>query len=233
MKKKRIQQRRRDRLFGDKRAVIRGYQAEDVRWLWVAARRAREDISQEEFHAAVSSILNQSNKLWIIEDVHSEFKEGHGPVGLIMATFDDWALSPHVEWFPWATIRNKLKGTVGFIQIMRYRKDVGIIKIFAAGEVNKKWFKWLRRYLPIAYAGAIPNGRAGEDEHIFYIRGRKHYDQSGPKPVRRQHSRKQVSATAAKQRKADIISDGNTEVPAGHTDPIHGSLNDISDTHVH
>ncbi len=41
------------------------------------------------------------------------------PVGIVAAAYRDYWLSPHVEWFPWASARNKLESIVYYLHEMR------------------------------------------------------------------------------------------------------------------
>jgi len=174
-----IQQKRRERLFAKGRPKIRDYEPEDIKWLWAVARWSGGDVDPSVFSEAVEQTLNGADRHYILEDNNSEFESGHGPVGLVLATFDTWSLAPHVEWFPWASTRNKLRCTVGFFQKERYSRGTGCIKVYTIGDVQKEWFKGLRRYVPIYYVGKIPNGRSNGDEHTFYLRGREYGTSSG------------------------------------------------------
>lgn len=168
----RISKTRRDRLFRHGKPTIRPAVYEDLRWFWAAARRDGFTGTQDEFTAQAESLLAEADKIWLVEDKNAQFKEGAGPVGVFLANFDGWSLIPHVEWFPWATPRNKLRCTVGFLQSMRYSNEIGSIKIFAHAEFAP-WFKHLKRYLPIIWVGKITGGRPRADEHVFYVRGRR------------------------------------------------------------
>ena len=168
-------QARRERLFRKGKPSIRPAVYEDIRWLWVAARRGGYKGSPEEFTAKAEPFLAAADKIFFLEDTNKEFESGKGPVGVVLCNYDEWSLFPHVEWFPWTTPQNKLRCTVGFLQAMRYTRDVGIIKI-QANAANDKWFKWLKRYVAINLAGRIPHGRADGMESIFYIRGRKQHE---------------------------------------------------------
>lgn len=175
---------RRERLFKEGKPDIRPCVYDDIKWLWVAAKRAGFAGTAEEFTRTVEPELAAADRLFILEDRNREFAKGRGPVGLVQANYDGWTLCPHVDWFLWATPRNKLRCTVGFLQAMRYTHDVGCIKIFAEGQ-HVEWFKWLKRYVAISLAGRIPAGRATGEECIFYLRGRKHHGRNIGHRVRR------------------------------------------------
>ena len=168
-------QQRRERLFKEGKPLIRPCIYSDIRWMWVAAKRAGNDMTPEEFSNKAEPILAQADKIFILEDRNSEFQSGQGPVGVVLANYDGWSLCPHVEWFPWAATRNKLRCTVGFLQAMRYSNDIGSLKVYSTAEYHQ-WFKKLKRYVAISYAGKVPHGRFDGDEHIFYLRGRKQHE---------------------------------------------------------
>lgn len=181
---------RRERLFRTGKPVVRPAIYSDIRWLWAAAKRNGFDGTAEEFTAQTEPLLAQADRLFMLEDLNREYSKGSGPVGLVLANYDGWALVPHVEWFPWATPRNILRCSVGFLQAMRYTQDVGVIKIFAEGR-TAKWFKRLKRYVAISVGGRIPYGRDTGEECIFYLRGRKQNVRINQNAVRRIRSNEQ------------------------------------------
>ena len=190
---------RRKALFKHGKPNIRPARYDDIKWLWFAAKRGSYSGSPEEFTAAAEPFLAKADKIFMIEDRNKEFQSGIGPIGIVLCNYDNWALCPHVEWFPWTTPRNKLRGTVGFLQVMRYTKDIGCIKIYAS-ENNDKWFKWLKRYVAINLAGRIPHGRADGMESIFYIRGRRQHEFN----IRRKQAETRSSSSAPTSGHSDI-----------------------------
>lgn len=175
---------RRERLFRAGKPVIRPAIYSDIRWMWAAAKRSGFDGTSEEFTHQVEPMLAAADKLFMLEDRNKEYSKGAGPVGIVLANYDGWALVPHVEWFPWASPRNIVRCSVGFLQAMKYTQDVGVIKIFAEGDAAD-WFKWLKRYVAISLAGRIPYGRDTGQECIFYLRGRKQHGRNNQNAVRR------------------------------------------------
>jgi hypothetical protein len=146
----------------------------DIALLWVAYSkdpfyRFEEKLDQESFAREIER-LNNSINLWIVEDRNKEFN-GLGPVALVYAEHDSWILEPHVSFFPWATIRNKLRSTVAFFQWVRWQ-DIGVclVKII---ESSKPLFDRCQRYVPLFYVGKVVNGDPRGDMHIFSIKGQK------------------------------------------------------------
>ena len=166
---------RRARLFQHGKPVIRDALLEDLAWFGVAARMEGYEGPAEEILANWEEQLGAVDRVWVLEDRCPGFKGGSGPVGVMMAHSDGWTVIPHALWFPWAQAKHKLRGTVAFLQHLRYSHEVGCIKI-SANASHRKWFTKLRRYVLVVPVGRIPAGRPDGDEYIFYTRGRAKYD---------------------------------------------------------
>lgn len=179
---------RREQLFKSGKPVIRPAVYDDIRWIWAAVKRAGYDGTSEKFTMQMEPLLAEADRLFVLEDRNREFSKGSGPVGIVLSNYDGWALVPHVEWFPWASHRNILRCTVGFLQAMRYTQGIGIIKVFAEGH-TAEWFKRLKRYVAISLGGRIPHGRSTGEECIFYLRGREHHDRNNENTVRRDRNK--------------------------------------------
>lgn len=172
----------RDRLFRTGKPNIREAElwngenyGKDMAVLWATYKKGMFgdlDISQEDFSEYILDEAAQYPKRWVIEDKNSNFKDGYGPVGLLMAVYNGWEMEPHIEHFPWATTKNKLRSVVSFLQMMRYDKDVGIVNVYAVGK-EKRFFKHITKYGVLNYAARIPHGDEKGDRHIFWVRGRK------------------------------------------------------------
>lgn len=185
---------RREQLFRIGKPTIRPAVYNDIRWVWASVKRSGFEGTSEEFTQQMEPLLAEADRLFVLEDRNREFSKGTGPVGIVLANYDGWALVPHVQWFPWASHRNILRCSVGFLQAMRYTQDVGVIKIFADGD-TAAWFKRLKRYVAISLGGRIPYGRDSGEECIFYLRGRKHHDRGHKNAVRRDQAKVQNIAS--------------------------------------
>ena len=174
---------RRDRLFKTSRPNIRKIElfgedgfGRDMGVLWGAYKmgsfRDMPEMTQEQFAEYWVNVAAEYQKRWMIEDVNTKFSEGRGPIGVMMAVYNGWELEPHFEPFAWATPKNILKGVVGFLQMMRYDKDVGIVNVYSLKD-TKRFFKHVTNYGVLRYATEIPNGDIRGDRYIFYVRGRK------------------------------------------------------------
>lgn len=74
-----------------------------------------DDLSEVAFTNKVMEFLGIADLDWIVEARH---KEGIRPVGLVLAyaMLDGRRIEPHIDWFPWATPRNKLEGMAAYLR---------------------------------------------------------------------------------------------------------------------
>jgi len=161
---------RRHLLFNKGKPEIRNSKYEDMGWLWAANKLKGNEEDQEDFAERIRENLSEYERIYILEDKNPQFKEGIGPVGLVVANYNEWVLTPHVEWFPWATMRNQLRCSVAFFIKTRYSKDIGVCRVHVT---EPEFFKRLSKYVPLFYTGKIPSGRMDGDDYLFYIRGKK------------------------------------------------------------
>ena len=144
--------------------------------LWAAYKRGAldyigKDLSQSEFTEIIYEIISRNQGAWIIEDKNNQYKEKYGPVGLVVAKFDGWAMEPHFLPFPWATPRSRLKSAVSFLMKVRYEKEIGVLNIYSR-ENDREFFDHLRKQYGVTYyVGKIPRGDYGHDKYQYYGRG--------------------------------------------------------------
>lgn len=173
---------RRDRLFKTSRRNIRemalldqqGY-TKDMSILWGAYMQGSFDMpetSQEEFAHVMTREINPYQKKWIVEDKNAQFKDGYGPVGMMVAEYNGWELEPQFVNFSWSSPRNTLRAVVSFLQMMRYDKSVGIVNVHSLKK-DKSFFNHVSQYGVLKYAAKIPDGSEKGDKYVYYIRGRK------------------------------------------------------------
>lgn len=173
---------RRDRLFKTSRPYIRPIEVvnghgigKDMGVLWAAYERDSFDmpeVSKEDFAEYMTEVAATYQKRWMIEDNNANFADGKGPIGMMMAVYNGWELEPHFEAFSWATPRNILRAVVGFLQMMRYDKDIGIVNVHSLKQ-DKKFYKHVTQYGVLRYLDMIPDGDIRGDRYFFYVRGRK------------------------------------------------------------
>jgi hypothetical protein len=176
---------KRDRLFRVSRPHIRPLEllngetyGKDMAILWAAYKlgsfgeRIEQGLDQKAFANLFITISSGYNLGWIIEDKNKQFKEGQGPIGLILAVYNGWELEPHFEKFQWASARNILKSFVSFLQMMRYDKTVGIVNVYSL-KSSKNLFDHVCQYGVLRFAAKIPKGDVRGDRYIYYTHGKR------------------------------------------------------------
>jgi hypothetical protein len=132
----------------------------------------KEDLSREEFVRSIAEMFSRFNHVLVIEDDHPGFKAGRGLVGLIGIRTDGWSFLPECLFFKWARRRNILRAAVGFFQMLRYQKDVGVCEV----RTTKKDFAYMKhmeKYGVLYMRGKIPSGSRDGDVFVFSINGKK------------------------------------------------------------
>ena len=151
---------RREKLFRDKRPIVRLMDQSDWRWMYGGhcyPNPPGDDEDKQQYMEHALSLLSGFDEAFIIEDKNKNFKGSYGPVGVVPSYFNGWRLEPHVQWFPWATKLNKVRGTISFFMFARYSNDIGITEVRVIPEY-KEFFKSLKKYAPIYYIRKIPHG---------------------------------------------------------------------------
>lgn len=109
-------------------ARVRPLGSADMAWLWAAYQMGGykeilpTGLGDDAFTDTVLDLIEQMDMAWIIDAPNAK---GMQPVGLVLGRFFSGgrALEPHVDWFPWATARNKLEGAAQFLrQVSRQYK---------------------------------------------------------------------------------------------------------------
>lgn len=175
---------KRDRLFKGGRPNIRPLQIfdgdryhKDIGILWVSYSKGKffvdipSGLDNAGFIDALDVIM-KNRELLMIDDTNEQYS-GVGPIAVVSVGGDGWKIEPHVVFFPWATTRNKLRGTVSFFQMARYKK-IGCCMVYSLAE-SRPLFDKVQKYGVLNYVGRIPNGdsRGRGDEYLFTIRGTK------------------------------------------------------------
>jgi len=173
---------RRDSLFRHSRPEVRDFVLldgdqyhKDVKLLWVAHsispfHEVPPDISQEEFAKMIEN-ADRTGNLFIIEDDNKQY-DGVGPIAMGYFIHDDWKYEPHINFFPWATKRNILRGAVAGLQLYRYKRSVGCIQVYAL-EQAKNLFDHVCKYGVLHYVGKVKSGDKRGDQYIYSVRGKK------------------------------------------------------------
>lgn len=183
--KSEAQRERRAMLFRRSKPVIRpaklftedGY-GEDMGILWAAYKLGSfplledQDMSPEDFGKSIATICATLTDAVLVEDDNNRYESGRGAVAFIAVRSDGWKHEPHVSYFAWATPRNKLRVSVGFIQFMRYNKHVGVC-IVRCLKAHVNLFKRVSNYALLNYLGRVVNGTPHGDEYVFTVAGKK------------------------------------------------------------
>lgn len=115
------------------------------------------------------------NLLWIIEDDNKNFRAGRGQIGIVGIKTDGWVYEPNVQFFRWATRKNKLRAAVGFFQMIRYQKDIGVCLVKVLKK-DSRYLYHLQKYGVLFPRGRIPMGSPQGDIYMFSINGMKNGD---------------------------------------------------------
>jgi hypothetical protein len=130
------------------------------------------EFTDEDFYPWIEHQFSMYQEVLIAEDDNGKFGQGRGPVGVIGAKTNGYLYEPHIEWFSWATPKNKIRVAVSFFQKFRYRA-LGVIRVHAL-EDSAPFFRRLKKYVPLFFVGKIPGGdeRGRGDDFIFYMKCR-------------------------------------------------------------
>lgn len=173
---------KRDQLFRKSRPLIRQVQIyeddkyhKDIGILWAAYSERPfydfpKELTQKEFVSRIEEITQQIDWMFA-EDKTVAFESLFGPVALIAVSTDGWRIEPHTIFFPWATARNKLRVSISFFQMARYKK-IGVC-IVRCLENSVTLFNHCRDYGVLHYVGKIVNGDPRGDEYVYSVRGKK------------------------------------------------------------
>lgn len=167
---------KREFLFRKSRPQVRKYEQTDANFLWAAYKNDSlplpAGLSQNEFLLELAKKYGAFDLLWIVEDDSKSFKSGRGQIGLVGIKTDGWSFSPQAVFFKWATPKNVLRSLVGFFQMIRYQKNVGVCRVEVL-EKDMKMLQKLQKYGVLFMRGRIPMGRPEGDVFVFSIDGRK------------------------------------------------------------
>lgn len=167
---------KRQRLFKHSRPLIRKYEPKDNGFLWAAYQKDSlplpKGLSQEAFLVEVAKRFGSFNLLWIIEDRNRSFKAGSGQIGVVGIKTDGWNFEPEAYFFKWATPKNVLRASVGFFQMIRHQKDVGVCRVEVL-QKDKALLEHMKNYGVLFFRGRIPLGSSSGDTFIFSIDGKK------------------------------------------------------------
>ena len=111
----------------------------DFKYLWAAYKKGAfgeiKDITPKEFEIIVVNSLNYDD-VWILEEPI--------PIGIVMGSYTagpiEWIAD--VNWFPWATERQKLEHVVNFFNTMRKKR----LLIWECKQKDKRFYEHIAKY---------------------------------------------------------------------------------------
>lgn len=175
---------KRDRLFKRGRPYIReiliednGKPHKDVGIMWVSYKNGGfplfpKGMNESEF---LSFVIKFSGEvaMFMVDDFNREYGGQMGPIAFVSVRQIGQKIEPHTDVFQWSTPRNILRGTVAFMQMLRYKK-IGCAVIYSLVE-SKPLFDKVQEYGVLRYVGKIPNGDpyGRGDEYLYTVRGKK------------------------------------------------------------
>jgi len=172
---------KRDRLFKGGRPLFRPLNILDgdsyhtdvaINWLAHSIEPFYHIMSTDQDGFAMELSDNSIHLEYLIsEDENSYYESGAGPIGMVWIPTDGWRVEPHCVFYPWATARNKLRSTVSFFQMVRYRK-IGTCLVRSL-ESSKALFDKASTYGVLHYVGKVPNGDPRGDEYLYSVRGKR------------------------------------------------------------
>jgi len=117
----------------------RPFSDSDVKWLWAAYRmdglanfpEGMDQASFIEFVVQATAVQqNQGGQVLMLDAQIFEKQQRFGPVGLASIRYDGNEARPFVDWFPWASRRNKIECGVKLLNDLNKQKLV----LFHTGE---------------------------------------------------------------------------------------------------
>ena len=141
-----------------------------MKMLWAAYKAGsfpvQPDLSPEQFAEWVVNEARGFNTLWIGEDVNDAYKSGKGPVCLVATNTQGMVISAEGKPFKWATRRNVLRASVGFLHMVTKSNKTGLVMV-KCDDTNRPLADHLKKYGLLFYVG-----KSGMNEYLYSVRGR-------------------------------------------------------------
>lgn len=112
-----------------RRTQVRSIESDDLKYLWASYKKgalasmgsafADGEMTPDQFKEAFDNAAQHYSEGWIIL---TETKKGFIPAGVVLGKMDTllpFMIVGGIAWFPWATSRNVLEGTVAFFDAVR------------------------------------------------------------------------------------------------------------------
>ncbi len=129
-------------------------------------------LTKEVFVELLRKHIAAKSQVLVVEEDHRYFRDKRGPVALISIENYGWRIEPQIDFFFWATKRQRLAAVVSFLQMARYSKDVGVC-VVRVQDKDTKFCEHLYKYDLLRSCGKLPNAGPWGTEHLYYVKGRK------------------------------------------------------------
>lgn len=145
----------------------------DMRWLWAAYKMGAWEgqiyagLDEELFTEDIICKIKNADFAWTVECTS---ERGLQPSGIIVGTSfgRGRCVEPHMDWFPWATPRNRLEGMACFLRTVGRQ-----LKIFAfIDQENLPFYERIYEYrLLTRGCKVLDHYGPGEHAIMFYTMG--------------------------------------------------------------
>lgn len=139
--------------------VVRPVIEADLKWLGAAWRRGALDglggpfadrsLGAADFLAEARAALGRAAALWMLE---APVAGKTVPVGLVVGAVAEHRLEPHVYWFPWSSLRNRLECAVKFLNLAR--RDFLVIVVHRLDQA--RFFEAVAAHGLLKRLGVVP-----------------------------------------------------------------------------
>jgi len=176
---------RRERLYRYTHPFIRPFDlAKDAWVMWAAydlnsfpsipknEHLSKEDRRSEFFRILQAFAAHKSSAL-IVEQDHKYFRDRRGPVAVIWLDNYGWRIEPQVDFFFWASKRNRLAAVVSFLQMVRYSRDVGVCVVRTERKGVNFCDHVMEDYDLLRPYGQIPNAGPHGKDYLYGVIGRR------------------------------------------------------------
>lgn len=127
------------------------------------------DLSVPAFEEKLGELILAAELDWIVEAPTPD-NDGMRPVGLILAHAckDGRRIEPHIDWFPWASPRNKFEGIAAFLrEVSRQYK----ILIYVEADQSKFWERLKNYRILVRGCRILDHYSRGEHAMFYYTVG--------------------------------------------------------------
>lgn len=133
-----------------RKPTFHGLSDEDIKYLWAGYKKGVFDnifnpgLTAAQFaEVAVEYILTAYTHSWVL---------GEKPLGVVFGiNLGPFIYLTSIEWFPWATKRQKTEHTIGFLNLIRKE----LYCVWNCTEKDKRFFEYIARHGIIRRVGTL------------------------------------------------------------------------------